>query len=434
MAPKTDLVKQIERLHKEGLTPKEITDKLHPLFKAQCPEWGKLHQRVRTAINRAKNKPQEQNTDTTTEKHEKKFDVSDNSATFEYKGTQRITNLQEALTFSKVDLNEWEVERHVFNSWEVTMKGKTDNVITSTNYQVKIWFRRPQKSLQVFKSELLDSIKAISPAIKTYSHHKSDGVLLEIDIFDPHFGKLAWEPETGEDYDLAIAEERYFNAVYDLLEKASNYKIKKILYPIGNDFFHYDNLQITTTGGTRQDSDSRWQKMFRKGSEVAIKTADILSKVAPVDILHCPSNHDEQTGFYLAEVMGAYFRNNTNVHVDNSVKVRKYYRFGKCGIGFAHGHNEKHADLPLIMMRETQKEWHDVEFREWHLGHYHTKRNVKYLAFDSHKGIEVRILRSLSAPDAWHYAKGYVQGLKGAEAFIWDAEHGNIANLSSILL
>ena len=174
--------------------------------------------------------------------------------------------------------------------------------------------------------------------------------------------------------------------------------------------------------------------MFKKGVEVSIKTAKILAQVAPVHILHVPSNHDEQTGFYLAEVLAAHFDNSKNVIVDTSVTGRKYYKYGKCGIGFTHGHNERINDLATIMLRENQKTWSDVKFMEWHLGHIHKKKEIKYLAFDEAQGIAVRYLRSISGADAWHYKMGYVKGLKGAEAFIWDPDFGNVANISSIVL
>lgn len=54
-----------------------------------------------------------------------------------YDGSANITNLEEALKFSKVDLNTWEVERHVFNTWTTT---SVDN--QKWNIQVKVWFKR----------------------------------------------------------------------------------------------------------------------------------------------------------------------------------------------------------------------------------------------------------------------------------------------------
>lgn len=54
-----------------------------------------------------------------------------------YDGYAKITTLEQALAFSKVDLNTWEVERHIFNTWTTT---SADN--QKWNIQVKVWFKR----------------------------------------------------------------------------------------------------------------------------------------------------------------------------------------------------------------------------------------------------------------------------------------------------
>lgn len=65
------------------------------------------------------------------------IDESSKGMVWSYDGSANITNLQQALEFSKVDLNVWEVDRHVFNTWTTTSKeGQKWNV------QVKVWFKR----------------------------------------------------------------------------------------------------------------------------------------------------------------------------------------------------------------------------------------------------------------------------------------------------
>jgi hypothetical protein len=80
----------------------------------------------------------------TDSKNDTTWDVKEESAVWSYDGTQSITSLEQAIDFSGVDMEEWEVERHVFNSWDVTMK-VDEEPIKRTNYQVKVWFRRKEK-------------------------------------------------------------------------------------------------------------------------------------------------------------------------------------------------------------------------------------------------------------------------------------------------
>lgn len=70
------------------------------------------------------------------------WDESGNGAVWSYDGTAAIHTLDDALQYSKVDLNTWEVERHIFNSWEVTMKDPEGKPCRRVNVQVKVWFRK----------------------------------------------------------------------------------------------------------------------------------------------------------------------------------------------------------------------------------------------------------------------------------------------------
>ena len=365
--------------------------------------------------------------------HKQEWDEKGNNAVFSYVGEKQITTLEEALSHCNVDKDIWEVERHVFNSWQTTLGKGGGDYNKSTNYQVKIWFKRKLKEIaqRNFAAELKAELKSVSPIVllKKRSHFVN-GKLLEIDIFDPHFGKLAWGEETGENYDITIAEERYMTALSELLHRASGGdRIEKILFPIGNDLMHTDTTTATTTGNTQQDVDVRWQKMWLRTRAAIMRGIKMATEVAPVEIVIVPSNHDFQTIFYLGDLLECYYQNNKNITVHNSPKTRKYYRFGKCGIGFTHGNEENHNDLAIIMLREMQKEWGDVEYMEWHLGHFQKKKGGRFKSSDDYKGIMVRLLRSLSSADSWHARRGYVSTIKGAEAFIWDKEYGVTANL-----
>jgi hypothetical protein len=67
--------------------------------------------------------------------------LKDGTGFWEYDGTQSITSLEQAIAFSGVDESKWEVERHIFNSWDVIMKNSAGKPVKRTNYQVKVWFR-----------------------------------------------------------------------------------------------------------------------------------------------------------------------------------------------------------------------------------------------------------------------------------------------------
>ncbi len=100
-------------------------------------------------------------------------------------------------------------------------------------------------------------------------------------------------------------------------------------------------------------------------------------------------------------------------------------------MGFTHGSDEKHADLPTIMAGEVPRHWADTTHREWHLGHLHKRKETRFNAGDTYGAVTVRVLPSMTGTDAWHYQKGYVKGCRAAEAYLWSYTEGYKAHFSN---
>ena len=365
------------------------------------------------------------------------FSEKDNRASIESKVSNRIKSIDDLVKECKIDLDIWEIERHIVNKWEVgsTIDGK---VIIEPLYQVKAWLKKnpliySSKVLrEQLKQELLDYCYEYVP-IK-YKKPK-DPHLLEISIFDLHFGKLCWHEETGENYDTKIASKRFMNAINNLIQKAQGFEIDRILFPIGNDFFNADKSfpYNATTKGTPQEEDLRWQKTFRAGRQLLIKGIDLLTQIAPVDVLVVQGNHDFERAFYVGDALECWYNNNKNVRVDNNANPRKYKVYGKCLIGFTHGNNEKMQNLPLIVAHENPNDWSNTKYREMHLGHLHHKKDIKFISTHEFNGMTIRHLRSLSGTDAWHNLKGFKGSLQSAEAFVWSKQNGLVGQFTHTL-
>ncbi len=156
------------------------------------------------------------------------------------------------------------------------------------------------------------------------------------------------------------------------------------------------------------------------------EAVDRLRLVAPVDIMVVAGNHDRDRMFYLGDALESHYRNCANVNVDNAPSVRKYYRYGKCLLGYTHGHTRGDSmpkDLPRLMAEERPQDWAETTWREWHLGHLHRKREFSWLSVDTLGEVIVRHLPSLSAVDAWAFGEGYVPPRIG-EAYLYDRRDG----------
>lgn len=359
---------------------------------------------------------------------EKKFTAEESgNSRFIESVDDKVKTLDDALAKGAVDTAIWEVERFTVNSWEVGTKNRETGVVTVTPlWQVKVWLRRRVSKVQQQAFDLL--MERIAAKAKPFKYPKleipTDPHLLEISLFDAHFGKLAWERETGNTYDLKTAQRLYLDAVTELLRKAAPFNVDQIVFPIGSDFFHIDNLTNSTTAGTPQDVDTRLAKIVDAGVAAIQQAIEMCAERAPVKILHVPGNHDRLTSWFMARELKAYYSRNERIDVDVEPKSRKYFAYGRTLIGFTHGDEEKHDSLPLIMAGGEKEMWFNSDYREWHLGHFHKSKETKYLSSDTFGPVRVRILPSLSGTDKWHYAKGYVGGHQSAEAYLYSKARG----------
>lgn len=348
--------------------------------------------------------------------------------------SKRIKTLEDALEKGKINLNVWEVDRVVINSWEVGSKGPGGAYVRiDPLWQIKVWLKRKQINIQSISDKFIELVQSHAPKYTNVKAKYNKDFLknaAEIDIPDVHLGKLCWGEETGTDYNHKIAEKAYLYSVNESLFRIEPYKPELIIFPVGNDYLNVDNLQNETTAGTKQDLDSRQTKIFELALDVLVRAVDNIMHYYPKIIIPViPGNHDKLSMFHLGVALKAWYRSAKNIIVDNSPKSRKYVQYGKNLIGFLHGGKEdpKINDLPLIMAQERPKEWAETTNREWHIGHLHKKKETKYIAGDTYKGVSVRIVPSLSGTDAWHYEKGFIQSSLASETFVWDHERGLVS-------
>ena len=362
-----------------------------------------------------------------------------------------IKTLDELLKICEVDKKIWNVESHIVNKWDVT-SFKQGSPVTIENFQVKArlirnkFFGKEVAIGEMFLQMVQDYIPPVMCTIpKTlrdiaYPPNYKENNLFEISCFDLHLGKLAWYGETGENYDVKIARQRFLQTIETLILRASGFQYSRILFPVGSDFFNSDNMINTTTKGTQQDEDLRWQKTFQVGVRLLVDAINMLKQTGvPVDVVVIPGNHDFERSFYLGSYLEAWFNSDPMVQINNGASPRKYYKFGKVLLGLTHGGEEKETSLPMIMASDIESKpmWSETIFHEWHLGHIHRKRNVNYAILDRTRtvseelGVTVRYLSSLTGTEEWHHKKGFIGAIKAGEGFIWNDEAGLMAHLNS---
>lgn len=289
-------------------------------------------------------------------------------------------------------------------------------------YTVKLWLER--KTPEIRANLAIEDFQRLaykfSPrqvSLKLPKH--KEGMLYEIEMPDLHIGKLTWGEETGEDSDIKIQTKSARSVLEQILNHTQNYPIEKIWFPVGHDYFNVDNQFNTTAHGTPQQEDTRWRKTFKIGWTFAAEMINLCAQVAPVEVIIIPGNHDETRSYYLGEVLSALYRNARHICVDNSAKARKYKSYGVNLVGMTHGYHEPLKKLKDLMTYEAPDLWAQSKYREFHTGDKHHKEDYVQKTDETDSGVVIRILRSLTPADAFHYNKGYVGALRASEAFLW---------------
>lgn len=378
------------------------------------------------------------------EKNKDEDSVEDNVTSSKYgkeiKTTtpKQIRNEKDLAEVCNIDLEEWKIEEWECKRYNAWIKNEANQIEKKPLYSIYAKLKKRkvdtdiQKQKEILLAEIKEHLSKEAPTLEL-NDYVAEGLLLELALPDAHFGKLSWEDESGENYDLKIACERYKEAIANLLRKAPLESVERILLPIGNDMITIDSgsggRKGTTTAGTPQDYDSRFRKILSVVKDLLIQVIDTLVEIAPVDIVVVSGNHDYDAMFTIGMVLEAFYHNNPNVLINNEPTQRKYYQFHKTGIMWTHGNEEPHNQLGLIFATEKPELWAATKFREAQLGHFHKNKRTQYVSVDEEQGFQVNILPSLSGTDAWHNSKGY-NSLKQAKAYLYDRDEGKVAEFT----
>lgn len=425
----TDWKQEAERLKfDEGKSWTEVAAELSGSFPELSPY--QIREKVRDYI-RGTNRYKQQKTD------------NFNQASFEYKSDGSIVSQKfivirdgDEMTPSFIleqhglDPSLWEVVNYKNNFWNTQIKGGSKQI----SYQSKL-SAKPIKhgiSFDEIDNHFAELDRKHKTPIITPIVRKGS-LMAEVNIADLHLGKLCWNGDTGNNFDYKIARELFYRIINEICNELQVKPIEYITFVWANDFFNSDNIEQTTTAGTRQDTDVRWQKLFNVGVEMLVNAIDVLSKIAPIKTFWTPSNHDEVTGYHALKYLDAWFRANPNIEIDSGASYRKYQLYGNTLIGYTHGckiHSngtkEKASRLASLMPIEAREMWGQAQYCEMHVGHLHSEHMIQEI-----NGVIVRRIASPTPADAWHTESGYIGSVRKAQTFIYDKTRGLIQTINT---
>jgi hypothetical protein len=340
--------------------------------------------------------------------------------------SKNIHTLEELAEACNIDTKVWEIYRWKCGAWQTGMKskGNSDTPVYSQQFVVQAWLRL-KKNVIAAVNEIEELRKKTVKYTPTYTEFPipkiiDDEVACEYAPMDHHYGALIWGKETGgPDWDIKIAKDFYEKALTTLVSRSYAYSPSKAILVLGNDQQNFDNKLGTTTKGTPQDTDTRYQNVFSVSRDASIWAVEILlSTHKSVDVIIVPGNHDYLASWHLGDSLHSWFHKCKRVTVDNRPPFRKYYQFGINMLMFTHGNSGKLESYDRIMAAEHPEMWGKTLWREAHTGDKHQRRLIEL------KGATVRILPSLRPPDAWTAENQYIGAIRAAEAYVWHRREG----------
>lgn len=242
-------------------------------------------------------------------------------------------------------------------------------------------------------------------------------------ITDYHFGMLAWEPETGADWDTDIAEEMltaWFSRAIAMSERAESCVFAQL-----GDFLHFDGLEsITPSSGHNLDADTRFSRLVRVVIRTVARVIDLLlAKYQAVYVLMAEGNHDLASSVWLRELFAARYQNEPRVHVDTSPDPYYCYEHGKTSLFWHHGHKHRIGGLDSVFAAKFREVFGRTLHSYAHTGHLHHRelKETNLMIVEQH--------RTLAAPDAYASRGGWMSG-RSSTVITYHKEYGEVARIT----
>lgn len=222
-----------------------------------------------------------------------------------------------------------------------------------------------------------------------------------IQIGDAHFGMLAHAAETGQNFDLKIAESELCGAIGMLIDELPPSEVI-VINDLG-DFTHYENFKAETeASGHKLDADGRFPKMIKVYSRVMRWIVDkALTKAKRVDVIVNQGNHSRTNDIWMAEVLRVAY-DSKRVNVLNNDNVFIGYRMGNTLVMTHHSDQCKPDRLTDVMTTEFRQDYGETEFHYIDIGHIHHKMVAK-----ERPGVIIESWNILAAPDKYAHDHGY---------------------------
>lgn len=276
-------------------------------------------------------------------------------------------------------------------------------------------------ALQEAAEALAESMPRLKP-LKPPAH-ALEALATVYTLTDAHVGALSWHEETGQDWDLKIAEQTLIGCYEALLSSCPKSGLG-VVAQLG-DWMHQDGLgAVTPTSGHLLDADGRFSKVVRVAVKILRRMVDLaLMKHSRVLVLMAEGNHDIASSVWLRTLFSALYEKEPRVQVIDSPLPYYAYQHGNTMLAWHHGHLKKTDQLPLLFAAQFPKIWGGTAHRYAHTGHLH------HVEEREHSGMIVTQHPTLAARDAYAARGGWIAE-RSATAITYHSQTGQVGRVT----
>ncbi len=303
------------------------------------------------------------------------------------------------------------------------LKG-TSTLVNGAGETVMQWIKTDRELEQLYEMQkkVLEQLQAeLKPLPAILGPQNLPEDLLNLyTLTDCHVGMLAWDKETGADWDLGIAERVLVGTFLQMIDSAPVAKVG-VVNQLG-DFLHFDSLTpMTPTNHHVLDADSRFQKMVEVAVRILRRVIEhALTKHEVVQVYMHEGNHDPAASVWLRVLFAQLYADNPRVKIEMSPNPYVAYLHGQTLLGFHHGHMTKQSNLPQIFAQKFRKEWGQSTHTYVHSGHKHHVDEKEY------PGLNWIQHPTLAAPDAYAARGGWLSK-RQATSMTYHKTRGEVA-------
>jgi len=278
------------------------------------------------------------------------------------------------------------------------------------------------KVLKTVIDTLKKDITPTKPISKPLSF-KDNKLCNQYTLTDFHLGMMAWDEESGDNWDIKIAEDKLVKFFEKSIETSP--KANSAIFAQLGDFLHWDGLDAVTPQNKHVlDADTRFTKLVRVSIRVIRRVIKmLLEKYQKVTVIMAEGNHDPARSIWLRELLFDFYREEHRLIIDTNPDPYYCVTWGKNCLFYHHGHKRKINNIDAVFVSKFKKDFGLSDFIYAHIGHLHNFKvnETNLMIVEQH--------RTLAAKDAYASRGGWVSD-RDSKVITYHKDYGEVGRLT----